>query len=347
MEARGQAVPAAAPASDEFAPRATWSPPGAADVRKQVVAWLDAAKPAADIRQQVEALWPENESPAPNSEQLVDRVARGIALVEPAAVPLVELCSQSRQKLVPPEFSFLSDDKLPPFVRNNLRLLYGRWLGQERYYDESLAQLEGLQPQDVVDPASLLFYQGVDYHWLLKKEAGVKALTRLFERRDEIPRRYLTVGILMQADLAGLKDESLDHVSRRMDDVTRRLEFGRAGKKVQGVENGIIASLDKLIEKMEQEQQQGDGSGGGGGGSQPGGQGPAQGIRSTAPAADSTPATGKGPGNNNKKNIGSKSGWGDLPAKEREEALQQIGKDFPSHYREIVEQYFRRIAESE
>ena len=27
-----------------------------------------------------------------------------------------------------------------------------------------------------------------------------------------------------------------------------------------------------------------------------------------------------------------------------EEALQQIGKDFPAHYRDVIEQYFRKLA---
>ena len=48
-----------------------------------------------------------------------------------------------------------------------------------------------------------------------------------------------------------------------------------------------------------------------------------------------------------KRNIGNKSGWGDLPPKEREEAMQQIGRDFPSHYRDVIEQYFRRLAAEE
>ncbi len=78
-----------------------------------------------------------------------------------------------------------------------------------------------------------------------------------------------------------------------------------------------------------------------GGGSAP------NGIQSGGPAGDSSVARGKGAGDNARKNIGTKSGWGDLPPKEREEALQQISKDFPSHYREIVEEYFRRRAESE
>ena len=56
---------------------------------------------------------------------------------------------------------------------------------------------------------------------------------------------------------------------------------------------------------------------------------------------------GKGPGNVTKKDIGSESGWGDLPPKEREEAMQQIGRDFPSHYRDVIEQYFRPLAAEE
>ena len=44
------------------------------------------------------------------------------------------------------------------------------------------------------------------------------------------------------------------------------------------------------------------------------------------------------------KNIGNRIGWGDLPPKEREEAMQQISKEFPSHYRDVIEQYFRRLA---
>jgi hypothetical protein len=69
-----------------------------------------------------------------------------------------------------------------------------------------------------------------------------------------------------------------------------------------------------------------------------------QGIQSNTPAEESRAAQGKGAGEVTKKPIGNKSGWGDLPPKEREEALQQIGRDFPSHYRDAIEQYFRRLA---
>jgi len=96
----------------------------------------------------------------------------------------------------------------------------------------------------------------------------------------------------------------------------------------------VIASLDKLIEEIEKQQQQQQQQGAGGGRSAP----PSQAM------PDSRIAGAKGPGNVDRKNLGRTAGWGDLPAKDREEALQQIGKDFPAHYRDIIEQYFRKLA---
>jgi hypothetical protein len=119
-----------------------------------------------------------------------------------------------------------------------------------------------------------------------------------------------------------------------MDDIERRLDLGHAGPRVIEVEDGVIASLDKLIEEMEEQQKQQQQAGGAGGGT----------IRPSNPAQDSVPMGGKGPGETVRRNIGSESGWGDLPPKERQEALQQIGQDFPSHYRDVIEQYFRKLA---
>ena len=62
------------------------------------------------------------------------------------------------------------------------------------------------------------------------------------------------------------------------------------------------------------------------------------------PMQDSKLAPLKGPGDVDHRRIGNTAGWGDLPPKQREEALQQIGKDFPSHYRDAIEQYFRKLA---
>jgi hypothetical protein len=59
---------------------------------------------------------------------------------------------------------------------------------------------------------------------------------------------------------------------------------------------------------------------------------------------DSQAASNSGPGNVDPKKLGSDSDWGNLPPKERGEALQQLAKDLPSHYREVIEEYFRKLA---
>ena len=251
------AVPCHAQVSlvNEFSADPTWKAPTDAEVRKTVVAWLDECKPTDAVRAEVLALWPEpsadEAAKTSDAESLLERVGKSLALVDPAAKEIVELCAQPRAVAKLPDMPVLTDTKAPAFERNHLRLLLGRWLTQQRFYDDGLAQLKDLQPNDVVDPAALLFYQGVCQHWMLHKEEGLKTIGKLLEQKKTIPRRYEQVAELMQADLSALEDESLDHISRRMNDVTRRLDFGHAGKKVRGEEDGIIASLDKLIKQKE------------------------------------------------------------------------------------------------
>jgi hypothetical protein len=200
-------------------------------------------------------------------------------------------------------------------------------------YDEALAFVGELKPEEVVDPASLLFYQSVGYHRLLDKEKCLPAITQLLENRDTIPRRYQTLAVLMESDLKPLKTDSLDEISRLMDDIERRLGFGRAGTRVRKEEDDVIAKLDKMIEELEKQQQQQQGGGGSAGGQQ-----------SSSPMQDSMPGGGSGPGDVDQKRTGSRSGWGNLPPKERQEALQQISKGLPSHYRAVIEEYFRKLA---
>ena len=64
------------------------------------------------------------------------------------------------------------------------------------------------------------------------------------------------VAQLMRADLQDLQEDTLDHIARRMDDIHRRLDLGRAGPKVRKQEDGVVKSLDKLIKKLEDQEKQ-------------------------------------------------------------------------------------------
>ena len=275
-------------------------------------------------------IWPADADDEPQTELLL-QLAEVVALSDKNARRLVELCSHPREGTSLASQDWLTDPQTEPLLSNNLRLLYGRWLAQESLFDEAGEQLAGLQTEEVVDPASLLFYQGVVHHRLLDRESGLESIKQLLARAEANPRRYTAVARLMQADLERLEDDSLDHIARRMDDVRRRLDLGRAGTKVRKIEDGVIESLDKLIEEMEKQQKQSSASAGGN-------------MQSGSPMPDSRIAGGKGRGEVTKRDIGDSSGWGDLPPKKREEALQQIGRQFPAHYRDVIQQYFRKLA---
>lgn len=317
------------PAESPAAP--SWKSPDAAAVRAQVFAWLESRKVDAALRRQAESLWPTDKRFS--GVELLDRTVRTFALADANARQLVELCAKPKTGPAAPTTPWLDDSSLPPLVTKNLRLWFGRWLVQEKFYDEALEHLAKLRPEDVVDPATLLFHQGVVYHRLLNTDAGKDVLARLLEPGVKNPRRYADVAKLLRADIDGVKEDSLDHIARRMEDIERRLDLGRAGPKVRTLEDGVIKSLDKLIKEIEDKQDQDDDSSGSG-----------NTLRPTAPARDSTPMGGKAPGTVTKRDIGSKSGWGNLPPKQREEAIQQIGRDFPAHYRDVIEQYFRKLA---
>jgi hypothetical protein len=143
----------------------------------------------------------------------------------------------------------------------------------------------------------------------------------------------------MQHDLEGLREDSLDHISRRMDDIRRRLAQGRSGERVQTIENGVIESLDKLIKKAEDQLQQQQAQMQAGSPQQR----PSSPMQDSQISRQSAPA----PGKVDRRDVGHKAGWGNMNDKDREKAMQEIGREFPSHYREVIEEYFRRLAAEE
>ena len=101
-----------------------------------------------------------------------------------------------------------------------------------------------------------MFYRAIAYHQLVRADPSRYARSpNCMQRQEDLPTRYQKLADLMHHDLSGLQDDSLDHISRRMSDIRRRLAQGRPGERVQGVENGVIESLDKLIKKAEDQAQ--------------------------------------------------------------------------------------------
>ncbi|MDI9444038.1 MAG: hypothetical protein QM844_07720 [Planctomycetota bacterium] len=326
-------TPAGAPLADPLAGRPSWKPAEWTDLRAQVLEWLGRQQAAESPRNEVLQKWPEAGSG--ETPDLLTLLVETFALVDQDIRALVGALAAAQPGHFP-DTACLRDESRPPLVRNNCRLYVGRWAAQHEFCDEASALVDDLRPEETADPATLLFYQAIVRQRLLKKAEGIKAVDELLRGEADCPRRYAAVARLLRGDLEQLEDDSLDHIARRMDDVRRRLSLGRADQQVRKVEVGVIESLDKLIEELKQRQQQADPQAGAPSGSQ-----------SIRPADESRILPGRGPGEVTKKSIGTKSGWGDLPPKQREAALQQIGREFPAHYRDAVEQYFRRLAGSD
>jgi hypothetical protein len=330
------ALACGAPAADELERRATWSIPATADVKARLDDYLATKKLDDTAKLKIEALWPDEAQPLDGGE-LLDRLTASLAVVEPQAAQVVSAVSHDQAPLVAPQLAALDDAALPLLVRDNLRLLVGRWLAQHDLVDESLEVLKDVTTEHVADPATLLFYQAVGQHRLLKKEECLAAVTKLLEHESELPRRYVTLARLMEADIKPLKADSLDEIARLMEDVRRRLALARAGKTVRDEEDQIVNKLEKMIEELEkqrqQQQQQRQQA------SNP------RGKRPNNPLDDSKAAELKAPGEVDPKSVGKRDGWGNLPPKERQEVLQQIGRELPAHFRETIEEYFKRLAQ--
>jgi hypothetical protein len=319
-------------ANTDFSTAPTWQPTTAKAVSNQLESYLRSAGISPERQQAVRDLW---SSPAETAESpaLLDRLADCLSRADDRVAQLVAFCAGTARPMKLPDFAWLADSQTPALVRFNLRLYYARWLAENNYDDEALSWTDGVALTDVVAPESLLFYRAIANHRLVHPDQADVVLTQLLERPADLPVRYQKLAVLMQKDLAGLDDESLDHVARRMADVHRRLALGRTGKTVQGVENGVIDSLDKMIKKAEDQAQQQAQSASSAGG-QPSG----------SPMQDSHLAELKAPGKVAPRDIGHGADWGNMNDKDREQALQEIGREFPSHYREIIEEYFKQLA---
>ncbi|MEE9211044.1 MAG: hypothetical protein V3U29_00135 [Phycisphaeraceae bacterium] len=163
-----------------------------------------------------------------------------------------------------------------------------------------------------------------------------------------------------------LSDEEAADVFKQavmqMDDAAARLGDKKdAGLQTQRVQESILAKLDQVIAAAVRRRQGGSGSGSGssqdqarqpdsGGTSvaqqQPGGQSTAGSSGGTQPNTGAfSPGQVERVGPDSRPIDESRSEWGNLPPRLRDELLQGLGERFSPVYRELTEAYYRRLAE--
>ncbi len=327
---------------DSLTRRATWNRVETAEMARLLRSSLDELGVIADEMDRVtdDFLAAMEERDLDPLDAYVDNTRRLVPVIDELMNQTSSDAAAAAESLDPNTPGYGAIESLPMSMRMTVRTWLGRELVRERLYDEALPIIAEVDPVESLDPAAALFYRGVCYHALLMKKEALTDLRQLLENEDDCPIRFSRTARMMIADIKPLKDDSLDEISRIMTDVTRRLDLGRSGGDVKDREQSIIDKLTKLIDKLEkqkqQQQQQQQSSGGSG---QSSGD-PSQG----SPMDDSRIAGASGNGDVDRKNIQQRDGWGNLPPADRQQALQQIGRDLPTHYREAIEAYFRKLA---
>ncbi len=299
-----------------------------------VVAELDKAELPVRAKQAILDVW--RNTPPESRDDFLRKSVQTAALWNPRLKTLVHDGAVSVKAVEPSDEAQREVDRLPTAVRDAVRVVLAGYCVGYRRYEWALEWLNSVQPEDVADPAACLLYRGAAHFGLIHKSEALADLGRVLQLpEDVVPIRYRVTAERMRADLADMSPESLKHIARRMDDVERRLDHGEHDDQLPKIENGIVESLDKLIEKLEQQRQQQQ---------QQAAAAQSQNQSATRPASESRLMKASGQGRVTKRNIGHEAGWGDLPPKEREKALREIAREFPPHYRKVIEEYFRRLA---
>ena len=307
--------------------------------RTQAMAWLKSVgKTDAASQKAFDAIWVQNQ------RTVLDRVADTLSLGDPAAAMILSMARDAATPAPQETPAILKDAKQSAYYRSNLGLAYAVALSHRRVFEEALEALKLVKPENVVDPASYLFHRAVAEHSMTLKDDATHTIIRLLDDAADVPERYKTVAVLMAFDMQAWREKDLSDIARKMDNIERRLELARGGPKTQKIQKDVVARLDEIIKQIEN-QQKGDGNGGScPSGGQPGSPG---GIPSS-PQRDSMGGKNSGPGNVDPKKLdGLAKQWGKLPEKERAQAMQELTRDMPAKYREIIESYFRKLAASD
>lgn len=275
-------------------------------------------------------------SGSPERSAALDSLAKEATPDLPRLVEMIQSCFPDidLKHETPLDWPLPADFPSRSEVAANLNLFVGGELVRSGLSEEGLSFLAELEPASVVDPARLHFFRAAAYFQLRRQELAAHDLD-ILANLPALPRRYADAAALMREQLSALDPESLTAIAHDMRHLSQRLGNAQTGDKVQLLERDVVDRLDALIEELEQQQRKQRAAGG-------------SSDQPSEPMPDS--ALPQGPiakGEVDGRVLRISSDWGKIPEKEREQAMQQLDRQFPGHYREAVEQYFRRLADTE
>jgi tetratricopeptide (TPR) repeat protein len=213
----------------------------------------------------------------------------------------------------------------------------------------ALCERQPSWPARSVSAAELYMFLGYGALAALDYDLASVTLETFLQSYPAAPERMRRSAEQMLRELSERQPRRLGDVYDLMKFAERELKHSRTDDEVRVRQEEAVALLDQLItEAEEREQAQSSGSSGGRGGS---GRGAPGGLRPGGQPASRSMLPG-GPGGDvgelrEPQRVRPGEAWGAMPPREREALLQALQKQFPSQYRDLVEQYYRQLAREE
>ncbi|MFO0838263.1 MAG: hypothetical protein U1D55_07015 [Phycisphaerae bacterium] len=177
------------------------------------------------------------------------------------------------------------------------------------------------------------------------------ALDRLVATYPDAPEPIVAGARQLRLETDRRERGTLEEVAQVMSYVAQRLRVADARPRVRTRQGEIVEMLDKMIKESEQREQQQRAAAAaraarGGAGQKGGKKQPGAHPGRPAEESEATPGGAAPPPNLRAAQTANPGEmWGKLPPAERERILQSLKDRFPSRYRQLVEQYYRSLAE--
>ncbi len=239
-------------------------------------------------------------------------------------------------------FEPLVSDK-DPYLAANARYFHVRALSEQGLLEEAEAELKDVTAPDsqfaqyTPYVAHLWFVRAYCEASNLRIDAAVQTLRGLQQAFPDAPEPVQVGARQLLLEIERRESGTLDEVADVMGYSAARLKAADAGERVKTQQAEAVALLDKLIRSCENDEQQQQRR------QQRSGR---SGPRKPKEISKDEPGGPTGPGDQHaapKADPGEM--WGKLPPAEREKILQSLRDRFPSRYRQLVEQYYRSMAE--
>ncbi len=281
-------------------------------------------------------------------ERPEDFVPEAVAVLHPAAARALALFDAGDLEGALRNFTVLGGDPDPflaahaSYYRVRILTALGRYETAATEARRLIARADWLAAHTPFAPRVWLIRAAGAFRSLRFADA-LATLDALEARFAELPEPVRVGAAQLRLEIERREQGTLGEVAQVMDFVADRLRVADEGARLRHEQERIVALLDKLIQEHEQREAKG------GGKCKQGGR-RAQGD--PARAGDRPRENSVAPGGAGR--VGDLHGapearpgeaWGRLPPAERQRILQSIRERFPSRYRELVEQYYRSLAE--